>query len=360
MRIFASTPLYIQGPGAVSRVGELAARLGRAHGIVIDALVRPLVEDAILAGFDALPRVQPFAGEVTDGNIGALSAQLAGCDVIVGVGGGKALDAGKAVARGLGAPFISVPTIASNDGPASRGIAIYDDAHRLVRVDQMPTNPAAVIVDTAVIVQAPTRFLRAGIGDAIAKKFEAEACRRAGGLNKHGTIATHSALAIADAGYRLLRTHAPAAVAAADRGEITEPLEATIEACVLLSALAFENGGLSIAHSVTRGLMRLPVADQRLHGEHVAYGVLVQLAVERQPDAALTDLARFLAVVSLPNCLAGLGVDRITDAMIADMATAIMASPHIRLIDRVLTGADIAAAIHRVEALAVQPYSRTG
>ncbi|WP_084445131.1 glycerol dehydrogenase [Sphingomonas sp. TDK1] len=351
IRIFAATPFYLQGVGALAHVGAVAARHGRKPGLIIDARVRPLVGDAIRASFAVPPREVAFAGEVTDGNIALLSQEMAGCEVIIGVGGGKALDAAKGVALRIGSPFLSVPTIASNDGPASRGIAIYDDTHQLVRVDQLPSNPVAVIVDSAIIARAPPHFLRAGIGDAIAKTFEAQACARTATRTKQGTTATHAALAIADAAYRLLRTHAEAALASVNRGEHSEALEATIEACILLSALGFENGGLSIAHSVTRGLLRLDGAKERLHGEHVAYGVLVQLVVERRPNATLVEMAAFLTRIGLPISLADLGVRAVTPELIETTAAVILSSPHVRATDRHLTQGDIAAAIRFVETL---------
>lgn len=351
MRIFASTPLYVQGPGIMDRAGEILCRFGTAPGIVIDPIVRPLVGPALERGISAPLRIEEFADEVTDANIAAIAGRMRDCDVIVGVGGGKALDAGKAVALRLGVTAISVPTIASTDGPASRGIAMYDESHRLIRVDQMPANPAAVIVDSAVIAGAPARFLRAGVGDAIAKKFEAEGCWAGGGLTKHGTRPTHSALAIADAAYRMLRAHAVAGVIAAERHEVTEDLEATIEAAVLLSALGFENGGLSIAHSVTRGLMTLRGAKDRLHGEHVAYGTLVHLAVDERPLAEIADLADFLRAVGLPASLAELGVEQVSGEEVTGIATAIMGSPHISKIGRTVTSKGLEAAIRLVEAL---------
>lgn len=351
MRIFASTPFYLQGAGAMAKVGEVAARIGPAPAIVIDALVRPLVGAALESGFSGPVAVEEFSGEVTDANICAIATRMTGAGVIVAVGGGKALDAGKAVALKLGVPVISVPTIASTDGPASRGIAMYDDAHRLTRVDQMPANPAAVIVDTAVIAGAPARFLRAGIGDAIAKKFEGEGCWAGGGRTKHGTRPTHSARAIADAAYRMLRAHAVAGIAAAERHEVTEDLEATIEASVLLSAMGFENGGLSIAHSTTRGLMTLRTAKDRLHGEHVAYGTMVQLAVDGRPHEALVDLAGFLRDVGLPATLGDLGVADVTDEEFEAIAAAIMNSPHIGNVSTPLTQPDVVRALRTVETL---------
>lgn len=351
MRIFASTPFYLQGQGAIGKVGEVAARHGNCPGLLIDEFVRPLVGPALEHGFSGPVRVKAFSGEVTDEAVAALARSFEDCDVIVAVGGGKALDAGKAVAMGRNIAVVTVPTIASTDGPASRGIAVYDDNHRLLRVDQMPANPVAVVVDTAVIAAAPARYLRAGIGDALAKRFEVEACMAGGGRTKQGTSPTHSALAIADAAFHLLRKHAAAGVEAVRNGEVTEDLEATVEAVVLLSALAFENGGLSIAHSVTRGLMAIPGARDRLHGEHVAYGTLVQIAADARPHRELADFAKFLGEVGLPATLAELGVLEAGDKEIEAIAAAVMKSPHVGNVARPVTHASMVQAIRAVEAL---------
>lgn len=343
----------------LDQVGAIAARFGRSPALVIDRTIAGIYGAQIVRGFASPPVVAEFAGELTDLAAAALEERCRGCDVVVAVGGGKAIDAGKSVARRLVASVVTVPTIASNDGPASRGIAIYNEDHQLVRVDQLPDNPVAVIVDSGVIAKAPVRFLCAGVGDAIAKTFEAEACWAEMGLTKHGTRPTHSARAIARAAFETLRAHAIAAIGDAERHAVTEDLEATIEACVLLSAMGFENGGLSIAHSVTRGLMQLPGAKEKLHGEQVAYGTLVQLAAEARPDEEVIGLARFLRAARLPINLAMLGVADPHQADVVRIAELTMTSPHMR--GRLHTpGVDaIAAAIHRVEALALQAGAAT-
>ena len=118
-----------------------------------------------------------------------------------------------------------------------------------------------------VIAKAPARFLRSGIGDAIAKKFEIEGSWAGGGITKHRTRPLRSAVLIANDCYHLLRAHGAAAMRAVEAGTVTDDLEAVVEAAILLSCLAFENGGLWLAHSVVRGLGSVRGAKHALHGD---------------------------------------------------------------------------------------------
>src|SRR5690606_29068786 len=102
------------------------------------------------------------------------------------------------------------------------------------------------------IAAAPARFLRAGIGDAISKKFEADGCLAGTGITPFGTRPLLTAIAIGDACYNTLRQHAAIALESVERNEVNDAVEATVEATLLMSGLAFENGGLSLTHSLTR------------------------------------------------------------------------------------------------------------
>ncbi|WP_164209305.1 iron-containing alcohol dehydrogenase, partial [Stenotrophomonas maltophilia] len=66
-------------------------------------------------------------------------------------------------------------------------------------------------------------------------------------------------------------------------------------------------GGLSLAHSLTRGFSAIPALSAALHGEQVAYGLLVQLVVERRSAAFLSELKGFYQRLGLPLKLADLG-----------------------------------------------------
>lgn len=85
-------------------------------------------------------------------------------DLIVGVGGGRAVDAAKMIAFNQSKPFASVPTAASHDGIASPFVSIKGDKpHSIVA-----TAPLGVFVDIDIIKKAPKQLLASGCGDLIA------------------------------------------------------------------------------------------------------------------------------------------------------------------------------------------------
>ena len=92
--------------------------------------------------------------------------------------GGKAIDTAKIAADRAGLPAIIIPTIASTDAPCSGCAVIYSKVGVFDSVCYQKSNPAAVLVDVAVIAAAPTRFLVAGMGDALSTWFEASSCAK--------------------------------------------------------------------------------------------------------------------------------------------------------------------------------------
>jgi glycerol-1-phosphate dehydrogenase [NAD(P)+] len=87
-------------------------------------------------------------------------------DTIIGFGGGKALDVGKYVAFLWRLPYFSVPTSLSNDGFCSpqSSLTIEGRRHSLPAV-----TPFAVILDTAVCLNAPAILWLSGVGDLVSK-----------------------------------------------------------------------------------------------------------------------------------------------------------------------------------------------
>lgn len=354
MRTFCAPHLYVQGPGVTSRLGGLVAGLGSRAVLVVDAGVRLSMETALLAscqevGLDAV--ILEVSGQVTRNAIDCAAARVepGESDVVVGVGGGKALDLAKGIAATLGTPMVTVPTIASNDGATARVFALYDDHDVICELGMLPVNPDVVLVDTEVIAHAPVEFLLSGIGDALAKRFEARACALGTGVTTQGTRPLLVGEAVATACYDVLLANAAMAVKAVGVQAVTPELEATVEAVVLLSGLGYENGGLSVAHCMTRGLMAGRGSRHALHGYHVGYGLLVQLCLEGSPQAQVDEVRDFLQSVELPVSLAGLGMTDPSSEEILALADAARSAPHIRNSSADTSVSGFVAAIRHVE-----------
>jgi glycerol dehydrogenase len=253
-----------------------------------------------------------FGGVSSRNEIGRLKglAQARRADLIIVVGGGMAIDAGKVVAHEMKVPVIVVPTIATTNAPCSAMSVIYTDAGELVEYLPLNRNPDCVLVDTNSIAQSPARFLVAGMGDALATFWEADTCVRSGLANgvTGTTSPTLAALALARLTYDTLLEAGLPAKLAVERKVVTPAVEAIVEANTLTSGLGFENLGHAGAHSIHNGLLTANSAERKMHGEIVAFGVLVQLVLEGRPASALREVQAFCASVDLPLCLADLGL----------------------------------------------------
>ncbi|MEV0844623.1 iron-containing alcohol dehydrogenase family protein [Streptomyces sp. NPDC049954] len=85
-------------------------------------------------------------------------------DAVVGLGGGKIIDCAKFAAARIGLPLVAVATNLSHDGLCSPVATLDNDAGR---GSYGVPNPIAVVIDLAVIREAPSRYIRSGIGDVI-------------------------------------------------------------------------------------------------------------------------------------------------------------------------------------------------
>ena len=181
-RVFIAPQRYVQGPGVLEGIGRYVAltnakrvallmseRGSRTEGVRLVAGLRA-------AGIESV--VRRFRGECSLEEITAHAQALAGerIDCLIAAGGGKCIDAGKAIAFRLAVPVVIVPTLASNDAPCSALSVLYSPEGVSTGVEFYPQSPAFVVVDTELIAAAPERYLVAGMGDAMATWYEARVC----------------------------------------------------------------------------------------------------------------------------------------------------------------------------------------
>ncbi len=308
--VFAAPGKYIQGRGAVSRLGEVLEQLGSESPLVLSD---PIVSEIMGDDLDALSgakRVE-FGGECSPSEIDrvAKAASEGGADAVVGIGGGKTMDTAKAVAHPAGLPLVIVPTIASTDAPTNSLSVVYDEDGAFKEYRFFGRNPDAVIVDTSVIVGAPVRFLVAGIGDGLSTYFEADSSSRTRKQAMSGGVPTLAAVTIARLCYDTLLEYGLAARLAAEQGTVTSAVEKVVEANTLLSGLGFESGGLAAAHSIHNGLTVLEGTHDYWHGEKVAFGVISMLMLEERPAEIVEEVVDFCLEVGLPVTLEDIGVE---------------------------------------------------
>ncbi len=102
----------------------------------------------------------PPGGPVTD------VKEFRDADIILGIGGGRSIDAAKLLARESGLSWISVPTAASHDGIASDVASVM---HNGYRYSEKCKSPIAIVADLSIISKAPPSLELAGIGDIVCK-----------------------------------------------------------------------------------------------------------------------------------------------------------------------------------------------
>ncbi len=307
---------YVQGRGVMAAVGKYVAELGKDALVIVDDTVWSLVATTLTKSFqEAGVRLikETFGGECSHREIDRLTAAAKnqGATVVVGVGGGKTLDAAKAVGYQSGVPWVIVPTVASTDSPTSALAVVYTDDGIFQEYIFFPKNPDAVLVDTEVAANAPYRFLISGMGDALATWVEAHASSEARKTTMAGGLPTMAGLALSKLCWDTLLSYGFSAKQAAQQHVVTPALEKVIEANTLLSGLGFESGGLAAAHAIHNGLTALPQTHHYMHGEKVNFGTLTQFALEDRPTKEINDFIAFCRRVGLPTTLADLGLGKV-------------------------------------------------
>jgi glycerol dehydrogenase len=328
LSVFCSPCRYTQGKNATAALGQELKTLGLEGPVLIlagSSAIRLLADTwrETLGAAGIGHAVERFGGECSIREIERVkaAARALGARAILGAGGGKVLDAARAVAADLNLPVVNCPTVASSDAPCSALSVIYTDEGVFQEYRIYGKNPDLVLVDTQVIAQSPPRLLVAGMGDALATWFEAKTCVAGNVKNMRGGASSQSALTLAELCYRTLLADGADARRALELQVVTPALERLVEANTLLSGLGFESSGLAAAHAVHNGLTVAPGTRAFFHGEKVAFGTLVQLVLEGKPRPLIDEVLAFSTEVGLPVTLAEIGLTDLPTDLLQRIAT---------------------------------------
>ncbi len=117
--------------------------------------------DMALESLEALLHVGPV-GDRLETDI--LDADVLDTDIVVGLGGGSAMDTAKFIAWKTGKPLLQVPSITSVDAAFTDAIGVRVDG-RVRYIGNVL--PQSVVLDIALVQSAPKHMNRAGMGDVL-------------------------------------------------------------------------------------------------------------------------------------------------------------------------------------------------
>lgn len=304
---------YTIGENAYSSIGECCALLGRRVLIIggKTALAKASAKlNAALDGIFEIADTVVYGKECTEERMRELFGEYneKQIDFVIGVGGGKAIDTAKGTAHLLNVPVITVPTIASTCAASSALSVVYSKEHVFKGFWHYEKPAYHCFIDTRIICEAPIGFLRAGIGDTLAKFYETEFSAR----DAKKTYSDEMALSISRMCNTPLFKDASEALADCRNGVITDALENVILIILIstgmVSMLINEKFNGAAAHALFYGLTNLEGFEEKfLHGDVVGYASIVQLIMDGNIEEAKR-LKVFLLEIGIETTLAERGI----------------------------------------------------
>jgi glycerol dehydrogenase len=319
MKVTVGPAQYIRNQGLLEEAGKYIKRFGKTAALIGGHISREIIEASLRQSLTEhgilLKQSLWYGGESSQTNIDKLVDELTdeNIDILIATGGGKAIDTVKAAAYRLNKPLVVIPTIAATCAAATPIAILYSDEGEFIGIERKSKAPDLVLVDSNIIMNAPVRFLIAGIGDTLAKWFET----RSSVKKAAPTALNQTAIAIAGQVYKTLLQIGKEAVTAVKTERVTKELEDVIDTIILVSGSVSGYGGddcrTAGAHAIYSGLTIFPEVHETYHGEIVAFGILAQLCMENSSEDELKALISYYQEIGLPFTLRQMGITHLTD-----------------------------------------------
>lgn len=292
------------------------------HGTTSWEIAQPFLSE--LLGSDVEIELSAFNGECTYEEVERIAdlASQINADAIIGVGGGKLMDTVKyAAAKAPEVNSILIPTLASNCAPWTPLSVMYTADGICLGHDIHSKQVGILLIEPKLVLDSPVNYFIAGVADTIAKWYESDVIlsqpahqnnafllmARAAALNCKNNIVQYGEQAVADIKGQSLTS------------AFIQVVETIIAVSGLVGGLGDGYARTTIGHAVHDKITVFPETHAYLHGEKVAYGVMIQLAYEgkwREIDQ-LTD---FYEELKLPKSLADLKLSYLTNEQLETFA----------------------------------------
>ena len=312
---------YIQASGAAGFAGREIRKRGNSKVFILGGkkaldIALERVEPS-LAKEKITYQIEIFQGHCTLAKAAELKkkAEAFGADIIVGIGGGKALDTAKLLANDMDIDVVTIPTSAATCAAFAVLSVIYSDEGDVLYSTFHDREVAAVLVDLDLLSEkCPPRMLASGIADAAAKYPEI-AFSMDFAVDWEKSVLPSASLALSKFTWDLFNKIGVQAVADTKANKISPEVEDSICAAIALTGTvsSLVSGGrqLAIAHTFYDGVCKHFKAQQKkyLHGEIVSAGIALQMRVNGFPESDIKQARAFLRALGTPVSFSDLEID---------------------------------------------------
>lgn len=221
-------------------------------------------------------------------------------DLILGIGGGKSIDASKVVMDKLNIPLFTIPTIASTCAAVSYISVMYEENHVFQELYFLKRPPHKTFINLDTLIAAPKKYLWAGIGDTLAKYYEMNLKARGKRLNFNTTMGEKLSHLCKETMLNYGKHALSTSIVDSDFKEVAGVILVTTG--IVSNLIDFKYNG-ALAHAIFDALTKIKrVEEEHLHGEVVAFGILIQLQLEGN-HKELNNLLNFYKEINLPTTL---------------------------------------------------------
>ncbi len=305
-----SPSIYIEGEGVLSHCRE---QISFGRNVLLVA------ENFLLSKFNSETKTLlknkrvfhfPFEGECcykTITNIYNFGKEN-NVDFVVALGGGKAIDTGKLAGFYLNIPVVTLPTSAATCAAYTALSAVYTADGKSRGYTLLKTCPAVLILDFAILIREPQRLIISGMADALAKYYETVVYTSGKVLTNNVAVAYETSRVI----YDNVFSYGLKAIDDLNKKRLSFELKEIIRTNILLAGVVGGIGGEGCracgVHALNNGFTQILPTHKFLHGEVVAFSILVQLYLEKK-IREINKLRRFYLKLNLPTSLRDIGVE---------------------------------------------------
>jgi glycerol dehydrogenase len=216
-------------------------------------------------------------------------------DAVAGIGGGRVIDTAKALGNLLNIPVITVPTVAATCAAWAAISILYDNEGHFVEILRNDSAPVLVLADTRILINAPVRYTYAGVIDTFAKWYEINPYTEENVTDTHFQVIR----SISGLAFRSLTQNVHIALVEARKGIVDQSAIQTVDAIVYLAGLVGSFNTTKLYHGIAHTFYNLSTqavpAPKLLHGEKIAFGLLLQQVLLNEDQTIIDDTIRLFA-----------------------------------------------------------------